>query len=408
MVAPAWDGSAPVPADVAATPGSLLQLIRQGRATTRSELVSMTGLGRSTVSQRVDALIAQELVREAGEAASTGGRPPVVLALNTRARVVLAGDLGATHSRLAVTDLAGAVLAEQALDLDIALGPGPVLDAVAERFRALLEECGRHVSEVAGIGVGVPGPVEHATSRLVSPPIMPGWDGANVAALVQERFGPVPVLVDNDVNVMAIGEYWAHWREAVQDLLFVKVATGIGAGVIAGGRIHRGAQGAAGDIGHVRVTGSDEPCSCGNTGCLEAVASGAALARALSTDARRLRSARDVVDAVRVGDRAAATAVRTAGRRLGEVLAAAVNLLNPAVIVIGGDLADASEHLLAGIREVLYERCPPLATQHLRAERGRLDHRDGITGAATMVIEHVLDPRTVDAAIARGRARAAS
>jgi len=233
---------------------------------------------------------------------------------------------------------------------------------------------------------------------------MPGWDGVDVAAPLRQAFGDVPVLVDNDVNLMAVGEYWSAWHPTVQDLLFVKVGTGIGSGVVAGGRLQRGAQGTAGDLGHVRLPGSDDAlCRCGGTGCLEAVAGGRALALALSTPERPVRSTREVVEAVRRGDRDATAAVRVAGRRLGEVLAGAVNLLNPAVVVVGGDLAGAAEPLLAGVREVLYERCPPLATRHLRIERSRLDSRDGTTGAARVVIEHVLSPVAVDQALAAGR-----
>ena len=384
-------------------PGAVLRLLRHGEALTRADVARQTGLARSTVAQRVDALIAHGLVSEVTGAASTGGRPPTVLALNRDAGVVLAADLGATHSRLAVTDLGGEPLAEVALDMDIADGPEDVLGRVHERFLGLIEEAGRGSVPVRGIGIGLPGPVSFSTGQAVNPPIMPGWDGFSVPAWFGERFD-APVLVDNDVNIMALGEHWTHWR-GTENLLFVKVGTGIGCGIVAGQAIHRGAQGAAGDIGHIRVSGHDDVvCRCGNMGCLEAVAGGRALARRLTEAGAQASGSRDVVELVRAGDTRAVRMVREAGRSLGEVLAACVNFFNPAVIVIGGDLGHVHEQLLAGIREVTFQRSLPLATQHLRTVPARLGDRAGIIGAAIMAIEHALAPEVIDRELAEGLA----
>ena len=190
--------------------GALLGLIRDEVAVTRADLARETGLARSTVAQRVDALLAQGLVYEAGGSASTGGRPPTVLAFNRDAGVVLVADLGATHARVAVSDLAGAPLAERAADLDIALGPEHALAWVAERFAELLDEVGRSSDDVRGIGIGVPGPVEFDSGRPVNPPIMPGWDDFPIPDWFASRYG-APVLVDNDVNIMARGEHRMQW-----------------------------------------------------------------------------------------------------------------------------------------------------------------------------------------------------
>ena len=327
----------------------------------------------------------------------------MVLAFNSGAWVILAADLGATHSRVAVTDLAGKPLAERTDDLDIALGPERVLDWLQEQFDQLLIEAGRTDADVAGVGIGLPGPVEFATGRPVNPPIMPGWDGVRVPARFVERYR-VPVLVDNDVNIMAMGEHWARWRD-VSDLMFIKVGTGVGSGIVAGGRIHRGAQGAAGDLGHIQVPDRpDAPCRCGNLGCVEAIAGGDALARDLRAIGLEARNGRDVVALVRAGNAEASRLVREAGRVLGEVLAASVNLLNPAVVVIGGDIVKAHEQLMAGIREVVYQRSLPLATRHLEIVRSALDDRAGITGAAALAIEHVLAPSRIDEVLARDSA----
>ncbi len=320
----------------------------------------------------------------------------MVLAFNARAGVVLVADLGATHCRLAAMDLDATVLAETASRLDIELGPERVLGFVMDRFDQLLAEAGRGIDDVRAIGIGVPGPVEYGAGRTVAPPIMPGWNGVEIPGIISQRF-PVPVLVDNDVNIMALGEYWTDWRNVHRALLFVKVGTGIGAGMIVDGRIHRGAQGTAGDIGHIRL--GDHPdvtCRCGNHGCVEAMAGGAALARQLSGLGYAASGSRDVVALVRDGNPSAIRLVRQAGRLLGEVLAGIVNFFNPPVIIIGGDVAGADQQLLAGIREVVYQQSTTLATRHLDLRRSRLDDRAGIMGAAVMVLEHIFAPDVID------------
>ncbi|MEA2439110.1 MAG: hypothetical protein QOH76_534 [Thermoleophilaceae bacterium] len=362
---------------------------------TRADVARHTGLARSTVAQRVDALLAAGLVYEAGGSASTGGRPPTVLAFNHDAGVVLVADLGATHARLAVSDLAGTPLAEHAANMEIARGPEKVLGWVCEQFAALLEEVGRPPADVRGIGIGVPGPVEFHTGRPVNPPIMPGWDGVAIPEWFSSSYA-APVLVDNDVNIMARGEHWMHWRE-IDHLLMIKVGTGIGCGIVAGGEIHRGARGAAGDIGHIRATArEDVVCRCGNIGCLEAVAGGQALAARLAETGLDASHSRDVVRLVRAGDATAVRMVRDAGRTLGEVLAGTVNFFNPAVIVVGGDIAEAHAQLLAGVREGIFSRSLPLATRDLRIVPSRLSDRAGVIGAAIMAVEHILAPDTVD------------
>ena len=312
---------------------------------------------------------------------------------------MLAADLGATHSRVAVTDLAGDVLAETREDIPIAQGPEIVLAWLEKALDGLLAEAGRKRKDVQGVGVGVPGPVEFASGTPVAPPIMPGWDGYGVAAHLSSRYGAL-VLVDNDVNIMALGEYWSRWRDTAH-LLFVKVGTGIGCGVITDGRIHRGAQGAAGDIGHIHVPDHDDViCRCGNLGCLEAIAGGGAMATKLTELGITAENSRDVVRHVRDGRPEAMRLVRQAGRELGGVLASAVNFFNPAVIVIGGDIAHADEHLLAGVREVVYRRSTALATRSIRIARSTLDDRAGVIGAAVMVIEAVLAPDAIDQSVA--------
>lgn len=376
--------------------GEMFQLLRDGRPRTRSDLATATGQARSTITARVDLLMAAGLVAPAGEASSTGGRPPTTFAFRPGARVVLAVDLGATHARLAVTDLASTVLASTEATIAIADGPDIVLDWVVEHGGDLLATAGRDAADLVGVGVGLPGPVEHSTGRPINPPIMPAWNDVDVRGILTRRLG-AEVLVDNDVNLMALGEHRTAWPE-VSDMLFVKVATGIGSGIISDGRLRRGAQGAAGDIGHIAVPGAqDVPCRCGNLGCLEAVASGRALADALTAQGLPATDGADVVALVRAGDLTAGRAVRQAGREIGAVLAACVSLLNPSLVVIGGVVAEAGEHLIAGIREVVYQRSLPLATQHLRIVTSQTRSQVGILGASAMAVDHVLSPGAIDA-----------
>ena len=380
------------------TPGALLKLIRKGHATTRAELVGLTGLARSTVSQRIDDLLASHLLVEVGEAPSTGGRRPALLQFNRDAGVVLVADLGATHSRLAVCNLAAEPVAEAAADWDIGDGPDPILDRVEQQFRALLDAAGRLPEEVMGVGIGLPGPVEFSTGKAVLPPIMPGWDGYDVRGRLESAFS-VPALVDNDVNIMALGEWWALDQPA-EDFVFVKVGTGIGSGLILGGTLQRGHDGAAGDIGHIQAGDESVVCRCGYPGCLEASAGGRALALALAEQGYDTKVTNDVVALVRDGNYHAIQAVQEAGRLIGSVLATIVNVLNPSIITIGGDLAAVGAELLARIREAVYQRSTALSTRHLSIRASTLGDRAGITGAAAMVIEHVLAPAAVNSTLA--------
>ncbi|MEV0290731.1 MULTISPECIES: ROK family transcriptional regulator [unclassified Kribbella] len=363
--------------------GAVLRLLLDGQPRTRAELIDLSGLARSTVTGRIEELVAAGLVVPSGEAASTGGRPPARFRFNPAARLILAADIGATHLSVALTDLTGEILDRSTMPLNIAEGPETVLSEVVRISRGLLKSARRSVKDLAGTGVGLPGPVEHSTGRPNHPPIMPGWDSYDVVGrLGRELAGPV--LVDNDVNIMALGEHASEYAD-VEHLLFVKVATGIGAGVISGGRLHRGAQGAAGDIGHIQALDHDEVCRCGNTGCLEAVASAAAIAAQLGVN-----SSQDIVKLVRAGDTAATAAVRQAGREIGTVLAACVSLLNPSVIVVGGSLSQAGDSLLAGIREAIYARSLPLATTDLLVVTSRSGQDAALRGAATLVLQHQL------------------
>ncbi len=377
----------------------LFQLFRDGRPHTRAELAERAGLARSTVGLRVDELTTVGLIGPVGEAVSSGGRPPSQFALNPTARLVLGVDCGASHQAVVIGDLSSTILASDLQRRPISDGPEAVLEHVVETTLALLSDIGRDPSDLVATGIGLPGPVEHATGRAVRPPIMPGWDGFDVPGWVMRTLG-IPALVDNDVNMMAIGEHAVAFPE-VDDLIFVKVATGIGSGIISGGTLQRGAQGTAGDLGHVRISrGDGVVCECGNVGCLEAMASAPAIARQLRARGVEAHTSNDVLDLVSRGSSEAIAAVRQAGRDIGEVLTTCVSLINPSVIVIGGSMARAGEHLIAGIHDVVFARSMPIATSSLSIVLSATKDKAGVMGASVLAREHALSPQGVNTLLA--------
>ncbi|MFM0738807.1 ROK family protein [Paraburkholderia xenovorans] len=374
----------------------LARLIASSVGVSRADLARSTGLARSTVSQLLQPLLDVGLVHEQANDTSSRGRPSTLLTLNSRAGVVLVADMGATHGRLIVCNLGQQRLAEQIFSVDIGLGPEPVLENVIERFQRLLREERLTEFPVRSMVVGLPSPVDFSRGTCVRPPIMPGWDGFAVGDYLRRRLD-VPVLVDNDVNLMALGE--ARSRPASESpLLFAKVSTGIGCGIVTSdGILHRGADGSAGDIGHIRVPGRDDiVCRCGNIGCVEAVASTSALLAVLREQpGSQVTTVDDFVSLVRSGDRQAVRLVRAAATEIGEVIAMLVHMFNPAAVVLGGRMARVSDDLLAGVRAVVYSRALPLATRGLVIERSTLQEYAGAVGGAVLGIEYALSAQSI-------------
>ena len=368
-------------------------LVADGTATRRSRLAQATGLSRAAVAQRVDLLISHGLLVETEPVATERGRPPLALQL-AEDTLICAVDLGATHCRLALTTLGGVPLAETVREIDINDGPRLTLTGVHRLCTELLAQAGRSEADLRAFSIGVPGPVEAETGTVIRPPIMQGWDGYRIPGFFAD-LSSATVLVDNDVNMMAFGEY-SHRRDT-KHLLYVKVGTGIGCGIVSNGTLHRGASGAAGDIGHIRLPGHEDVlCHCGNSGCVEAVASGAAIAKALREEGLPAAAGRDVVRLVSEGNPVARRRVRLAGQQIGEVLAALVSFHNPDAIVLGGSIAQLHEDLLADIRGVIYRRALPLATRSLAIETSALGERAGIEGAARLAARHLLSPDGIE------------
>ena len=382
-----------------ASTGEVFALIRSGAASTRSEIARATGLSRTAVTARLAALMAAGLVVEAEEGPSSGGRPPSTLRFNSRSGVVLAGALGRSRTQLAVCDLDAEVLAAADLDQEVGIGPDDLMPLVASRFATLLESAGRTVADVRGVGLSIPGTVDFAAGASLDSPIMRGWDGVPLAPYLRELVD-APTVVDNDANALALSERRGH-LQTFRHALLVKASTGLGAGIVSEGRILRGALGAAGEIGHVKSPAADGlRCRCGDIGCLEAVAGGWALVQALREQGREVGHVRDLVAMAREGDGEARRLVRDSGRRTGEVLAAAVNLLNPEAVIVGGDMALAYDTFVAGLRETVYSKATALATRELQIVPTTYGERSGVVGCASMVLEQVLSAAAVDLAVA--------
>ncbi|MDH0616257.1 MULTISPECIES: ROK family transcriptional regulator [unclassified Agrobacterium] len=388
------------------TSAALLSLVGSGRARSRSALTELSGLSRATVHQKLAGLIDAGLIRETEETLPSGGRPTRALDLNRDFAVVLCADIGEQHIRVAVTDLQPRILAEISETFDILLGPAVVLSWIEEQFEALLSRIGKTTGDVLGIGIGLPAPVDYANGRVVGPSVMVGWDNFEIRQYLEEKFS-VPVYAENDVNLLALSDHRQR-RTNVSEMVFVKVGTGIGSGIITEGRLYRGAQGAAGDIGHIQFAREPAPlCRCGKIGCVEARAAGWAIARELRKEGIEAHTARDVTRLVELGQPLAIHLVRESGRILGEVMTSLVSILNPQMIVIGGTLAVVNDHLLAGIRELVYKRSLPLATRELELVISPPDPDAGIMGAAILVVEEQMKAQNVETVILRHSAHPA-
>lgn len=381
------------------TPGQVLGLFRRrGAGLTKNDVARLSGLSRTAAAQRVDLLRASGYLELLTPPGAARGRPAELFGVARGRGVILVADTGATAMRVALCDATGAVLLEHLADSDVTDGPERVLERVGRSFEALLRESRRSRADVLAIGIDVPGPVDHATGRVVSPPIMTGWhDYAIPAYFASYR---CPVVVEKDANAMVLGEHY-QVHPGVENMVFVKIGTGVGTGLFIRGELYRGSDGAAGDVGHIPVAAIEENaplCRCGNRGCVEAHASGWALARDLREAGIPATSVGDIVSAVRDGNRTALTMVRTAGRIIGAAVSDIVNLINPRLVVFGGQLAALDDIILAAAREVIYHRSLPLATRNLRIEPSAIPN-PGVHGLARLAVDQLLSPDTVDAEI---------
>lgn len=364
----------------------VLELLASGQATTRTELAGLLGAAPSTISLTVGQLMDHGLVAERGTRSSNGGRPRKVLCLGSNEGIAVAAELGGRHAHVGVVHPGGGLTDVSTVPFETAEGPEAALPPLAETLEGLAERHGRDL--LRGVGLSLPGPVDLTSGVVTLPSRMPGWNRFPVRAWLEDCFG-VPAAIENDANCMAVGEHTVQPAERRQSIM-VKMGSAIGAGVIADGRLYRGGTGSAGEITHVRVEAAhDTPCSCGNTGCLETVASGAALVRTLRGRGLDVTSTEDVVRLASDAHPEATRAVRQAGRYLGQVLSANVNFFNPDAVYLGGILSTL-EPFVAAVRSQLYEGCHPLMTEHLVIERVSLGADAGLAGAGQFALQRAL------------------
>jgi predicted NBD/HSP70 family sugar kinase len=368
----------------------VLALFREHGELSRTDVIELSGLSRSTVNHRLATLNGAGLIEAIGGGESTGGRPSSRFAFHSRRAVILTADVGASGFTVAACDLSGTPLQHLTRQINVWEGPEAVLSAVDDGFRQL-----DYSAEVWGVAVGVPGPVEFAARRVVNPPIMTGWDRFDIAAWFADRYD-ARVTVENDANARAVAEARLH---QVDNIISLKLGTGVGAGLVFNGQIIRGDKGAAGDIGHTQATIADaEPrqCRCGNFDCVEAYAGGWALQRDLEEVGIHTESTRDIVALVARGDMEAVRLVRAAGRVIGDAIADLVSILNPHTITLSGQLADCDEVLMSGIRERVHQHTVPLATGDLHITKSTLGELAGVTGLALIAADALFQSESVD------------
>jgi glucokinase-like ROK family protein len=383
----------------------LLETVFWSRGVSRYELARLTGFSRSKTNTAMAALVDRGLVEESGLQDSTGGRRPEMLRLARRLGVLVGIDLGATSLNVALMSPDLSVLAHHAEAADVRAGPGVIVTRIRQVLRELLRRSAATPRQVLGIGMGVPGPVEFHSGLLVNPPLMPGWEGFSIREYLREDYD-APAFIDNDVNLMALGELWRLERQLL-NFLVIKVGTGIGCGIVCHGEIYRGNDGSAGDVGHICVDYEGPICHCGNVGCVEAMAAGPALSRMAVEAARAGESPllaqwlherghltpEDVAQASRAGDVAANAIIQRSGQLIGRMLASLVNFFNPSHVFIGGGLARIGPLYLASIRQSVYHRSLALSTRHLHIEYAPLGDQVGVIGAGVLAFQQMLRHR---------------
>ncbi len=379
-------------------------LVRQQGALSRTDLAKLLDLSRASVTSIAGNLVELGVLTEVGHGKSEGGRRPQLLDIDAELGFLAGVDIGATSIDLALADFRGEILERRTEAADVREAPEQVLDRVNQLIVELLEEHGAGEKDLVGLGIGVPGPVQYPSGLLIEPPLMPAWDSFPIKDYVRKKFPQVNPAVDNDVNIMAIGEARAGGGKGIDNFFYIKIGTGIGCGVIVKGEIYRGSDGTAGDVGHICIDYNGPICHCGNSGCLEVMAAGPSIAKrgqeaalngkskimaARLEKSKGILTAKDIGKAAAAGDQAANMIISESGRMIGGVLAGLVNFYNPRAIFIGGGVSKIGHHLLSTIRQATLKRATALSTRKLKIEYSALGDDAGVYGAIWLAIENV-------------------
>lgn len=368
----------------------VLETVRERGSVSRADIARETGLARSTVSSLVADLQGAGLVVESAgtdgraHAGSKGGRPPVLLTLNPSAGAVLGIHFDHGFVRVAVAELDHRILAEEARELDVDNDAGATFDVAAELAHDVVKRAGLSLDRLLGAGVAVPGPIDHETGAVGSTTIMPGWVGLDVAAELEQRLS-LTVHIDNDANLGALAESVLGAGRGAREMVYVMLSSGIGAGLVLGGRLHRGKRGTAGEIGHVLLNEQGPICRCGNRGCLETYAGAGAMLDLLRGAHGDLTPER-MIALAKEGDPACRRVIGDAARSVGSVVAALCNQLNPERVVVGGTVSPAGELVLEPMRETVRRYAIPAAANDAEVVQGVLGERAELLGALILVV----------------------
>ncbi|MGB5193823.1 MAG: ROK family transcriptional regulator [Polyangiales bacterium] len=375
----------------------ILNLLWEKQEISRAELARHTSLSPSTVSAIVSDLLNTGLIQEARAGTSSGGRRPIMLKFQDQSSFILGVELGATHVSCVLTDLRCKVRAAWSAPAPVREEPELALAKMTMGVRSVLHADGREPSQVLGIGVAVPSPVDQARPGELLPLIMPKWKGYNIATHLEDNFER-PVLVDNDANLGALAELWWGASSSPNDLAYIKVATGVGAGLIINGGIFRGSGGIAGEIGHTSIDPNGPRCICGLHGCLTTLIGTPALLeqakeelRASGSDRPPPASIDELVNAALRGDPLSADLIREAGDKLGVGIANMLNLLNPRTVIIGGGISRAGDLLLDSVRRTIRGLSLPASISNAEIRATTLNEWGIAVGAATLVLQSALE-----------------
>lgn len=386
----------------------ILNLLWREREISRAELARRTGLSRSTVSAIINDLLSTGLVEETRAGVSNGGRRPIILEFQDQASFIVGIELGATHVSCVLTDLRCNVRASWSVPAPVRDEPEVALEKMTLGVRAVLEAGGVQQSELVGLGVAVPSPVDQEHPGELLPLVVPKWEGHNIASHLTKSFGR-PVFVDNDANLGALAELWWGAGSSVRDLAYIKVATGIGAGLIIDGRIFRGSAGVAGEIGHTSIDRNGPQCLCGLRGCLATLIGTPALLQRAESELRESGSNRagpsnidELVNWALDGDPAAVTVIRYAGDILGIGIANMLNLLNPKMVILGGGIARAGDLLMGAVRDAIVRLSLPASISNAEIRTTGLNEWGIAVGAATLALEAALESPSLFPGEARG------
>ena len=365
----------------------VLDLIRSGEATTRNDLLERLGWSRITLARRLEELLNASIIMSVGQLDSRGGRPPETFAVKPDSGVLLALDIGGSHSMVAITDLVSNILSVDQADIGPSQGPAEIFEWAGQVFDHMLDRLGKTRADVLGIGVGVPGPVDVTPGRLASPQVDAQWDGIAARDYFASRYGHAVLAVDRDVNVMTLAEA-RRGTVKYRDIVGIKAGIGIGLGFVLDGAVYRGARGGAGDLSRPRIGG-------GRLQRLETVASGAVMRAELVARGYKVRTGADIVELADRGDHRTLSLLEETGTILGQTLADIVGLINPEAVIVGGSLAAAGDAFLTPIRDAIYAGAREFATRDLVVERSGLGAVAGLTGASLLAQAALFEPARI-------------